>query len=126
MSAHSMKLPGPDHPITIVPSARRVVVTLGGRVIADSRCVLTLKEASYPPVSYFPRGDLDMTLVQRSDHNSYCPYKGEASYYHIPSGGARALNAIWSYEAPHDAVSQIKDYVAFYPDRVDSIEELPD
>lgn len=126
MSAQSMKIPGPDHPITITPNARRVVVTLGGHVIADSRKVLTLREASYPAVSYIPREDLDMSLVQRTDHKSYCPYKGEASYYSIPSGGKRSENAIWSYEAPYDSVSQIKGHVAFYPDRVDSIEEQSD
>jgi uncharacterized protein (DUF427 family) len=125
MSVQSMKIPGPDHPITIVPNTRRVVVKLGGHVVADSRNALTLQEARYPAVSYIPRADVDMSLLQLSEHNSYCPYKGEASYYSIASGGKRSENAIWTYEMPYDCVSEIKDYVAFYPDRVDSIEELP-
>lgn len=124
MSAQPMKIPGPDHPIAITPNPKRVVVTWNGRVVADSRKALTLKEASYPAVSYIPRGDVDMPLLTHSTHKSFCPYKGEASYYSIASDGERSENAIWSYEDPSDAVSEIKGYVAFYPDRVNSIEEL--
>lgn len=124
MSAQPMKIPGPDHPITITPNPRRVMVTWNRRVVADSRKALTLKEASYPAVFYIPRGDVDMTLLTHSTHKSFCPYKGEASYYSIASDGERSENAIWSYEDPSDAVSEIKGYIAFYPDRVDSIEEL--
>lgn len=123
MPAQPMKIPGPDHPITITPNPKRVVVTWNGRVVADSRKALTLKEARYPPVSYIPRGDVDVALLARSAHKSHCPYKGEASYYTIVSDGKRSENAIWSYEDPSDAVGEIKGYVAFYPDRVDSIEE---
>ena len=124
MSAQPMKIPDPDHPITIAPNSKRVLVTWNGRVVADSRKALTLKEASYPAVFYVPRDDVDMELLTRSTHKSFCPYKGEASYYSIASDGERSENAIWSYEDPSDAVSEIKGYVAFYPDRVDSIEEL--
>jgi uncharacterized protein (DUF427 family) len=116
-----MKIPGPDHPISIEASRSRVVVTVGGRVIADSRPALTLREASYPAVQYFPRGDVDMAALTRSEHTTYCPYKGEASYYSIPAGGDRSRNAVWTYETPFEATAQIKDYVAFYPDRVDEI-----
>ncbi|WP_105384063.1 DUF427 domain-containing protein [Neorhizobium alkalisoli] len=125
MSVRTQKIPGPDHPITVEHNPSRVVVTLGGKVIADSVNSLTLQEASYPPVHYIPRRDVDMALLERSDHESYCPYKGEASYFSIPYGGERAQNAVWSYEDPYEAVGSIKDYVAFYPSRVDSIEELP-
>lgn len=125
MSAKPMKVPGPDHPITIEPNPSRVVVRAGGRVIADSRSVLTLREASYPGVQYIPRKDVDMTLLERTSHATYCPYKGECSYFSIPAAGARAANAVWTYEAPYDAVAAIKDHVAFYPDRVDSIEVSP-
>jgi uncharacterized protein (DUF427 family) len=118
-----VKQPGPDHPITIVPNPSRVVVTLAGRVIADSRNALSLREASYPPVHYIPRADVDMSLLQRTDHTTYCPYKGECAYYSIPLGGSRSVNAVWSYEAPYAAVAGIKDHLAFYPDRVDAIEE---
>ena len=117
-------IPGPDHPISIEPADKRVVVKVADRVIADTRDALTLREASYPPVFYIPPGDADMALLQRSAHHSYCPYKGEASYFSIPVGGVRSVDAIWSYEAPYDAVAQIKDHLAFYPDRVDSIEVL--
>jgi uncharacterized protein (DUF427 family) len=125
MSGRPVKIPGPDHPITIEPNSSRVVVKLGGHTIADSRNALTLREASYPAVQYIPRRDVDMTLLERTDHSTHCPYKGDASYYSITPGGERSKNVIWTYETPHDAVSEIKDHVAFYPDRVDSIEELP-
>ena len=118
----TIKIPGPDHPITITPTPRRVVVTVGGRVIADSRAALTLQEAAYPAVQYVPRADVDMALLARTAHATWCPYKGECAYYSIPAGGERALNAVWTYEQPHDAVAAIRDHVAFYPDRVDSIE----
>jgi uncharacterized protein (DUF427 family) len=115
------KIPGPDHPITIEPNSAHIVVSLGGQVIADTRNSLTLKEASYPGVHYIPRADVNMALLSRTDHASYCPFKGDASYFSIPSGGDRSVNAVWTYEAPYEAVAAIKDYVAFYPDRVDSI-----
>jgi len=119
MTAKPMKIPGPDHPIAIERTLSRVVVTVGGRIVADTREALTLREAKYPPVQYIPRKDADMSLLERSDHTTYCPYKGDCSYYSIPVGGARSINAVWTYESPYDAVSQIKDYLAFYPDRVD-------
>ena len=124
-SARPVRIPGPDHPITITPSGTRIVVKLAGRVIADTRGALTLREATYPPVHYIPRADVDMTQLQRTEHQTYCPYKGDCSYYSIPSGGDRSLNAVWSYEAPFESVAEIKDHVAFYPDRVDSIVETP-
>src|SRR5438046_2777839 len=99
--ARKVLSPGPDHPITVTPNARRVVVTANGKVIADTHAALTLKEASYPAVQYIPRADADLDAVERSDHHSYCPYKGEASYFSIP-GIDRGENAIWTYEAPHD------------------------
>lgn len=117
-----VKIPGPDHPITIAPNPARVVVRLNGKTIAETNGSLTLQEANYPPVSYVPRADVDMSLLQRTDHSTYCPYKGDASYYSIPLGGERSVNAIWTYENPYAAVGEIKDYMAFYPDRVDSIE----
>ena len=125
MATKTVKLPEPDHPITIEPSPARVVVLVAGRVIADTRDALTLREASYPAVQYIPRRDVDMAALTRSDHATYCPYKGDASYYSIPVGGDRSLNAVWSYETPFEAMAQIKDYLAFYPDRIDAIEEQP-
>jgi uncharacterized protein (DUF427 family) len=123
MTDKPIKIPNPDHPITITPSTARVVVTVGGKVIADTTDALDLREASYPVVHYIPRKDVDMAALERTEHGTYCPYKGDASYYSIPAGGERSVNAIWTYEAPHDAVAIIKDHVAFYPDRVDAIEE---
>jgi len=120
-----VKLPGPDHPITIEPHRARVVVTAGGRVVADTRDALALHEASYPPVFYIPRDDVDLALLERTDHATYCPYKGDAAYYSIPSAGGRGTNAVWTYEDPYDHVSPIKDRLAFYPNRVDAIEEQP-
>jgi uncharacterized protein (DUF427 family) len=125
MSAKPMKLPNADHPITIEPNPHRIVISIAGRVIADSRAALTLREASYPAVQYIPRKDVDMALLQRTDHSTYCPYKGDCAYFSIPIGGARATNAVWTYEGPFAAVGDIKDHLAFYPDRVDAIEEQP-
>lgn len=121
MNARVIKTPGPDHPISIEPTDVRIVVTLGGHAVADSTSVLVLREAAYPPVYYIPRKDVDMALLERTDHNTYCPYKGECSYYSIPAGGGRSVNAVWSYEEPYPAVAAIKEHVAFYPDRVDAI-----
>jgi uncharacterized protein (DUF427 family) len=121
MADKQIKIPGPDHPITIEVNPSRVVVKVSGRIIADTRDALTLREASYPPVQYIPRRDVDMAVLARSEHTTYCPYKGDASYYSIPAGADRSINAVWTYEAPFDAMAQIKDYVAFYPDRVDEI-----
>jgi uncharacterized protein (DUF427 family) len=120
--APTVKIPGPDHPITITPTDGNVTVILDGQVIARSGNALTLQEASYAPVQYIPRKDVDLTQVTATDHTTYCPYKGQASYYSITAGGPRSVNAIWSYEEPHDAMAAIKDYMAFYPDRVDKIE----
>ena len=122
MDSKPIKIPGPDHPITITPTKGRVTATVNGKRIADTREALTLKEAAYPPVQYIPRKDVDMTQLQRTAHRTYCPYKGECAYYSIPAGGERSVNAVWSYEAPYVAVSAIREYLAFYPDRVDAIE----
>lgn len=119
--AKPVKLPGPDHPITIEPASAHVQVRVAGRTVADSQRALSLREADYPAVLYLPRQDVDQSLLERTDHASYCPYKGDASYYSIPVGGEKSVNAIWTYEDPHQAVAEIKDYVAFYPDRVDEI-----
>ena len=122
MTAKPIKIPGPDHPIALERHPARVVVKAGGKVVADTREALAMREMTYPAVLYVPRKDADMALLERTDHSTYCPFKGDASYYSIPAGGARAVNAVWSYEAPHPAMAEIKGYLAFYPDRVDSIE----
>jgi uncharacterized protein (DUF427 family) len=123
MNTRPERIPGPDHPISITPSNRRVVVKVAGHVIADSKSALQLQEASYPAVLYIPRADVDMAKLQRTEHVTYCPYKGDCSYYSIPSGGEKAANAVWTYEHPYASVSGIKEHLAFYPSRVDAIEE---
>lgn len=123
MTEKTVKLPGPDHPITIDPASKRVVVTLGNRTVADTIRALTLRETNYPAVLYIPRNDVDMSALVRSETTSYCPYKGEASYFSIAFGGKLSVDAVWTYEAPHEAVAQIKDYLAFYPDRVEGVSE---
>jgi uncharacterized protein (DUF427 family) len=115
-----MKIPGPDHPITIELSRSHVVVSVAGIEIANSRHALVLREASYPPVLYVPREDAQMTLLQRTEHSTYCPYKGDCSYFTIPVGGTKSVNAVWSYENPYAAVAAIEGHLAFYPNRVDS------
>jgi uncharacterized protein (DUF427 family) len=117
-----IKIPGPDHPITISPVEGNVRVTVAGRMIAESTRALRLEEKGYPPVYYLPRSDADMSLLVRSTHYTYCPYKGDCTYYSIPVGGSRSENAVWTYEQPHEAVSVIREYLAFYPSRVDAIE----
>jgi uncharacterized protein (DUF427 family) len=118
-----MKQPGPDHPITIAPNGKRVRVTFAGKVIADTRRALTLKETNYPPVHYIPRADADMSALAASDHRTHCPYKGDASYFSIAVNGKAAANAVWSYEQPFPAMAMIKDHLAFYGSKVDAIEE---
>ncbi len=119
-----MKLPGPDHPITITPNPKRVRVSAGGVVIADSTHALVLKEASYPAVNYIPRADANMAALARTDRVTHCPYKGDASYYTIHAEGKALDNAIWTYETPFPAMAEITGHLAFYPDKV-TIEELP-
>jgi uncharacterized protein (DUF427 family) len=124
MTEKTVKIPGADHPITIERNPRRVVVTLGGKEIANTTAALALREANYSAVQYIPREDVDMSALERTDHGSHCPYKGDASFFSIPAGGKRSVNAVWSYEKPYAAVSQIAGHLAFYPDRVDGIEEV--
>jgi uncharacterized protein (DUF427 family) len=116
-------LPGPDHPITITPAAGRVTVRVGDVTIADTVGALSLAEASYAPVLYVPLADVDPTQLERTNHQTYCPFKGDASYYSLPALGARGENAVWEYADPFPAVAEIKDTVAFYADRVEIVTE---
>jgi uncharacterized protein (DUF427 family) len=119
----TMKLPGPDHPITISANPRRVRVSAGGVVIAETTDALTLKEASYPAVNYVPRKDANMALLRRSDRVTHCPYKGDANYFSIVADGKTIADAIWTYETPFPAMTEISGHLAFYPDKV-KIEEV--
>jgi len=122
MADKPVLLPSAKHPITVTPNPAHIVVTVAGKVVADTTRALTLQESNYPAVQYIPIADVERSLLERTETTSYCPFKGDASYYSIPAGGDKSVDAIWVYEQPHDAVAEIKDHVAFYPDRVDSIE----
>jgi len=117
-----MKTPGPDHPITLEPAANRWRALFAGHVIADSNDALILKEASYKPVVYFPREDVSMEYMSRTDRGTHCPYKGDAAYYTVLMDGQFAENAVWTYEDPYPAMQAIAGRLAFYPDKVDVYE----
>ncbi|GAB3946844.1 DUF427 domain-containing protein [Kribbella albertanoniae] len=125
MADKTRKFPGADHPITVAKNPDRVVVKLGDQVLADTRDALSLQESTYPAVQYIPRDDVDFTLLERTEHSTYCPYKGDASYYSVLPAGEAGVNAVWTYEQPYDAVVDIRDHVAFYADKV-SIEIIAD
>ena len=126
MKEKQIKIPDSDHPISIERNPARVVVSVAGQVVADTRNALTLREADYSLVQYIPREHVDFTQLEKTDHATYCPYKGDCSYYSVPAGEKKSVNAVWTYENPYPAVAQIKGHVAFYPDRVDEIaEQLP-
>ena len=123
MTAREPKIPGPDHPITIETTGGRVVARVGTHVVADSTRALTLREANYPPVQYIPLADVDQTLLASSETSTYCPYKGDASYYSITLPEGPLTDAIWTYREPYDSVAPIADHVAFYTDRVEVVTE---
>ncbi|MBV8426961.1 MAG: DUF427 domain-containing protein [Hyphomicrobiales bacterium] len=112
-----------EHPITVRPGKGRAKVSWKGATIVDSTRVLDLEEAHHPKVKYFPRQDADMSLLRRTSHTSHCPYKGDASYFSLVVDGQVSENAVWTYENPLPGVAAIKDHLAFYPKRVDRIEE---
>jgi uncharacterized protein (DUF427 family) len=119
-----MKLPGPDHPITISLNPNRIRISADGVVIAETRRALTLKEASYPAVQYIPREDAKLELLSRTSRTTHCPYKGDANYFSVNAGDKIIENSIWTYETPFPAMAEISGHLAFYPDKV-KIEELP-
>ena len=125
MTSRPALTPGPDHPITIERNPSRVQVRSANTVIADTIDALTLREASYPSVHYIPRSNVDMAQLRRSDHATYCPYKGNAAYFDIVALGAQGKNAVWTYEQPYPAVFEIAEHLAFYPNIV-SVTELTD
>ncbi|MBF9232748.1 DUF427 domain-containing protein [Microvirga alba] len=119
-----MKQPGPDHPITIETNPHRIRVVLGGFIVAETTDALTLHEASLPPVHYIPRKDVRMDLLEPSDRKSHCPYKGDASYFTAMAGGLVRENAVCCYENPYPVAAVIAGHLAFYPSKVDDIEEF--
>jgi uncharacterized protein (DUF427 family) len=116
----TVKIPDATHPITIRPTGARVTVRVGGAVVAETDSALSLAEASYPVVQYIPLSDVDQSMLERTTTQSYCPYKGDASYFTVKSadGGAEA-DVIWTYEHPYPSVAEIAGHVAFYPDRAE-------
>lgn len=121
-----MKIPGPDHPISVTPAPRRVRVRFQGHTIVDSDDALILKEAGYKPVYYFPRADVSMEYLARTERSTHCPYKGDASYFTLAMDGRIEENAVWSYEHPFEHMGLIEGRLAFYPDRIDEIHEVDD
>jgi uncharacterized protein (DUF427 family) len=111
-----------DHPIAISPAQRRVKVTWRNHVVADSAEALSLKEHVYLPVFYIPRRDVDMSLLRRTESHTSCPYKGQASYYSLAADGVVETDAVWTYETPLTGVASIKEYLAFYPNKVEIME----
>lgn len=109
----------PDHPITLAREPHRVAVLLAGHELGASADVLLLSEGGYPPVRYFPRGDIAMEFLRKTDKTSHCPYKGQASYYTLYRDGQVLENAVWSYEDPLPAVDAIAGRLAFYPQHVE-------
>jgi uncharacterized protein (DUF427 family) len=112
-------IPGPDHPITVTPAGVRVVVRSGEHVVADTTDALALQESTYPVAYYVPLEDVDQKLLRRTEHSTYCPYKGDASYYSVVTPEGTVENAVWSYETPYEAVAPIAKRVAFYTDRLE-------
>ncbi|BDE11767.1 MULTISPECIES: DUF427 domain-containing protein [Mycobacterium] len=120
MSHPEIKEPSAGHPITIEPTAARVQVRVNGELIADTTAALGLQEATLPLVQYIPLADVAQDRLRRSDTTSYCPFKGEASYYSVTTAaGDTVPDAIWTYEQPYPAVAAIAGHVAFYPNKAD-------
>ena len=119
MTTRTRLEPGPDHPITISPTGQHVVVRAGDQVMAETDRALTLEEANYGPVQYVPLEDVDSAVLRSTDHETYCPFKGEASYYTVTTPAGELENVIWTYTEPYDAVSEIAGHAAFYTDRVE-------
>jgi uncharacterized protein (DUF427 family) len=119
MTDKQVLVPGPDHPITVTPSQQRVTVTFGDRVIASTDQALVLQESTYPPAYYLPLDAVEADVLEPTSHETYCPFKGDASYYTLADGETVAENAVWSYVTPYESVSEIAGHVAFYPNQVE-------
>jgi uncharacterized protein (DUF427 family) len=116
--SREMKTPGPDHPITVEKNPARVTVRVGDQVVADTTAALVLQESNYPAVQYVPLADVDPALIKPTDTTTYCPYKGDASYYSLVTKDGELTDAVWTYREPYPPVAEIADHVAFYPNKV--------
>ncbi len=119
MTSRRILEPSTEHPIDIERAGQRVTVKIDGHLIAQTENALELREAKYPPVFYIPRADVRMERLERAEHTTYCPFKGDANYYNVPALGKRGRHAVWTYETPYPAVAAIEEHLAFYPDRVE-------
>jgi len=117
-----MKTPGPDHPITIEPNPARVTVRVGDQVVAETSAALNLRESTYPAVPYIPLADVDQAVLRATDTSTYCPYKGDASYYSLDLPGGELSDVVWTYPSPYPAVAEIAGHVAFYATKVEITE----
>ncbi len=124
MAERPIKIPGPGHPIDIEKPGKTWRAVHRGQIIAESSNVLVMREASYPPVAYFPRDDVNMDMLTSTEHHTYCPFKGEAGYFSVRAGGESEKNAVWTYENPHPAVEEIRCRLAFYASKLDSVAEV--
>ena len=115
----TVKIPDASHPITIRPTSSRVTVRVGGAVVAETDHALSLAEANYPVAQYIPLADVDQSLLERTTTQTYCPYKGDASYYTVKAPGGAETDVIWTYEDPYPSVAEIAGHVAFYPNRAE-------
>ena len=122
MSTRPILQPTEQHPITINPTGRHVSVRVNGELVADTDNALTLQESTYAAVQYIPLSDVNRNLLRPTDTATYCPYKGDASYFSVvTSAGATIDDVIWTYEQPYEAVAAIAGHVAFYPDKAEVI-----
>ena len=119
MSEKLVLVPSPGHPITIAPASATVTVRWAGRVIAKTEDALVLRESTYRPVYYLPLDAVESDVLEASTHRTYCPYKGDATYYSLTDGDQVTADAVWTYLSPYDAVSEIAGRVAFYPQHVE-------
>ena len=119
MTERPVLQPTAEHPITVTPTGTHVVVRVNGEVVAETDAALTLQESTYPAVQYVPLSDVAPSVLTRSDTTTYCPYKGEANYYHVSTAGNTVDDVIWTYEQPYAAVAEIAGHVAFYPNKAD-------
>ena len=119
MTERTVLQPTAEHPITITPTGKHVTVRINGDVVAETDAALTLQESTYPAVQYVPLADVVPSALPRSDTTTYCPYKGEANYYHVTTADGTVDDAIWTYEQPYAAVGEIAGHVAFYTNKAD-------
>jgi uncharacterized protein (DUF427 family) len=119
MTSRPVLEPTAEHPITVNPTGKRVVVRVNGEIVADTNEALELQESTYPAVQYIPFKDIVQDVLTRTDTSTYCPFKGEAGYYSVTTGGGTVDDAIWFYEQPYPAVAEIAGHAAFYPDKAE-------